>query len=129
MPLQPFSEIVARSDGVVLDNAQGITPVDLPNLGFGQYRYDFCYITNSDAIDHVVLFKYNADGPGVFCGSVTVPAGSGYGGVAPVEAFTVMQGASPPGYTFPHGCYFSVNNVVSATVAGDVELLFLGGTL
>ena len=129
MGLQIFNEITARADGVVLDNAQGTTPVDLPLLGFGQYRYDYGYISNADAIDHVVRFFYNADGPGVQWADVSVPAGSGFAGVAPVEVFSTVQGANPVGMVFPHGCYFSVSNVVSATVAGAVTVLLLGGTI
>ena len=129
MALQQFNEIVGRADGVVLDNVQGTSPYDLPLLGFGQYRYDYCYLSNADAIDHDVRFFYNADGPGVQFADVTVPAGTGFAGVVPIEAFTVIQGAPAPGLVFPHGCYLSISNVVSATVAGAVTALLLGGTI
>jgi hypothetical protein len=124
-----FSEQSAHVETFRLDNAQGTSQFDLEAANTFSFRYDQCYLTNTDAIDHVVDFLINHDGTPALLGSVNVPSGSGVGGVAPVEAFSVLQGIPAPGVLVGPHTQMSVQNEVGATVAGEVDGTLFGGTL
>ena len=80
-----------------IDNAQGTTPVYLPKVTGRCIRYDQMLASSSDTAAVKLQLHCIAASVDNTLGSVDIPAGSGYAGVAPVDILGTLL---PAGQTF-----------------------------
>ena len=119
-PIQQVAQIVA-ADTTTLKSLN-------PQLFLGGVRLDNILLTNTDGIDHVVDFWITVSAVNYLLGSIHVPAGTGKGGVAAIDAIPLLIPAGQVGYlgTNNSQLYFSVEVTV---VTGSVQAVSLGGFL
>lgn len=100
-------------------------------LGVGQFnrRLDQVTLSNNDTIDHVValVVSLNAVAARVIC--VNVPAGSGFGGVPPVEAYPATPTTSVAGLVVDVNALLYVTLEVALNTGKVVQVFASGGTL
>lgn len=127
MSFGSFDEVRLGGNAVVLDNSLGTGLAEIiPASQYG-VRLDTLVGSNNDAIDHVVAFAFDFGGGIRHFGSVSVPAGSGYGGVSSVDLLAGLLPINTAGLTVEPSVIFECANEVSATVAGSVTVSWIGG--
>ena len=92
-------------------------------------RVDWIIVANSDVIPHVVDVWYNKSSYGVLVGSVSVPAGAGYGGSPSIDLLAAMMAVPFTGLLFDNNGSLSYSVEVAVTAAFTVTLLTIGGDL
>ena len=128
MPLSIFDERSALVAGLQLILASGTSDNLIIDTGTQDRRIDSIICTSTDTIDHDVQIKVNyTSGPQVI-GSVHVPAGAGYGGVAAVEGMLTLSVSPIAGILLGPGSQLFVRALVPVTTALAVDVLVQGGT-
>jgi hypothetical protein len=116
VPLNVFAETIPASTLLRIVNATGTTPVAVISPLLFPIRVDNVYVTNNDAIAHVVSVLLNTgSGSGRVC-SANVPAGAGFGGVVAVDVLAVGLPAGQTGIVVASASVLSV--AVEVTVVG-----------
>jgi hypothetical protein len=85
MPFQIFNESMIETKWITFDDSNSPGYLLLRDGNFQTPRIDACLVSNDDTIDHVVYISNRIDGHTYVHVDVNVPAGSGHGGVAPVD--------------------------------------------
>ena len=129
MGLQAFDETLAVLAQENLVNANGTAYSALVPSGTGQKRLDAIVTTNTDAIAHVVNLQVTVGATSTFLGSVSVPAGAGVGGVAPVDLIAGLGLASLTALVLPAASILSVAVAVAVTAPQTVAMTAFGGTV
>lgn len=97
MPLQQFDERVVNVTNFWFDDTA--TPLLPGSMGLAigpDQRFDVIMAANNDTINHIVGFTFVANLTRGVIGSVTVPAGAGYGAVPPVDVLAAMLPTAQP---------------------------------
>lgn len=89
-------------------------------------RLDNLLLTNSDGIDHKIVFWETLSGVNYRVGSVDVPAGAGAGGLPAVDAIPLMVSSGQAGILVDNVTVLSFS-VEIAVVTGAVQCLGQGG--
>lgn len=129
MAIGVFAEVHALNGSGQILAATGSNQVIIGPNGPNDSRWDQCFATNNDVIDHVLLVGLYLAGISVEVGSVNLPAGTGWNGSPPVNVFVSLFGAGQPGLvmTAVDDIYFSVP--VAVTLTNEVDISLFGGTL
>lgn len=92
-------------------------------------RVDQLLALNSDTVAHVITIRTTNGSTTQFWGSVSVPAGAGFGGVAPVDVLAAILPSTQLYLLLMQG-YSLQGDIPAAPAAGTyVELTAAGGTL
>ena len=126
MPLSQFEEYEPLNFSQIVNAAAGTDPLPFVPSENYRTRIDDISATNNDSIDHVVYFRFVADGGEVRAGSVMVPAGAGYDGVPAVSFFNNIF-FSAAYFLFPTTQGLNVGVEVAMTGASEVHVLGRGG--
>lgn len=105
------------------------TPNTMSNLGYAPFnqRADTCLLSNSDSIAHVVNVGIQNSGTLLVLASVNVPAGTGVGGVAPLDAVALQANPAIGGFLCPatYGYGWSFETAINSP--NHVGVVFIGG--
>lgn len=103
MPLQQFDIRIADLEFAKLDDS---TPTGSWSTSITPGNHDGIYpiviATNDDTIDHNVTLSGNSSDATII-GEITIPAGSGYGGIARVDVVGVLLNTTMPYLLIPAG--------------------------
>jgi hypothetical protein len=124
--LAQFNEIAPYGTNVVLSNASGTSEVTLVSSNVARLRIDAIVCTNTDTVAHVLDIKLQYVASHVI-GSVTIPAGAGYGAVPSIEVVQALNLPNVPGFILPATCFINVQLEVTLTSGKVVELCAIGG--
>lgn len=120
----PFIDIVAIGSG----SGTGIV-----NSTLGQFsqpwQVDAIIVFNNDTVVHHVDLYLNNGATAFQYGSVTVPAGAGTAGAAPVDAFGVWALASFDAYAMPAGWQVQASVEEAVTAGKLVDVYHFGAFL
>jgi len=125
MPFQVFNEVNFVIATHQFDDASWSTRWDLMSQSLTVTRVDFIQITNRDSIDHTVNVVMHLSGIDYTAASVTVPAGSGTAGVAPVD---LVAAQAPPlfqGFVSDNFDWYSVT--ISEAVSSGMTVEAIAG--
>lgn len=129
MPLQQFDERDIYQGSYTFND--GTTPLSYATIlnTFGKDgRMDVLLLTNSDTIDHTVLFDLN-DGSGASVAiSAVVPAGSGYAGVTPYDLIAHLMPTNQPFLLLAAGFTYQWALGEAINTGRQVVLFVQGGT-
>ena len=92
-------------------------------------RIDYVSVVNNDTIDHVVNFHLDVNGSGVGMQSVTVPAGTGIGGVAALDVFGVANPTNVLGWVLTAVVKVYAFAEVAVTSGHSIQITMMGGEL
>jgi hypothetical protein len=127
--LAQFQETQPLVQETAFLNANGIAAAAiLANLS-GPYRVDMVLATNGDAVDHVIDLYIRISGVNYPIGSVSVPAGSGFGGVPSVDILAGALPAGSAGLPLIDGATLYASMEVAITAPNQVTITALGGVL
>lgn len=124
-----FDYRTALAKVVQLDNTSGTGTVSVGSPDYQADRYDAIFLSQDDVAAHVVALTVAATGGALPIASVSVPAGAGFGGVAPVELVSAAMPAQTPYLLIPEGATLYVNVEVTMPGAKVLNLVGLGGRL
>lgn len=119
-PFEALSQIVA-ADTTTLKAI-------LPSQSGAYLRFDNLLLSSTDSIDHKVVFWKTASAVNYAIGSVDLPAGSGHGGLAAVDAIPLLVAAGQQGILFTNFATLSFSVEVTVT-GGSVQCVSMGGSL
>lgn len=108
-------------------NADGTTLKQLASSQFPDLRIDNILLTSSDTVTRVVDFWYNLSGVNYLIGSVSVPAGAGYAGVAAVDAMATLLLIGQIGLPMNSSAVLNWAVETTVTAAKVVQAVVLGG--
>lgn len=127
MPLQIFDERAPANAACYIQAAQGLNPVTLRTAGSVGGRIDDVLMSNSDTIAHVIIFGMTIGANPYVIASISVPAGAGSGGTAPVRLFDTQMPVQQAGWVLnPLGVVTAAVEVAVAATK-TVTIVALGG--
>lgn len=129
MPLQIFNEVIPLNYGVFIGNAQGTTIQTLYGSDPSIKRFDAIILSSDDVVDRDVVLWLSIASTFYSIGSITVPAGSGFNGVAPVNALLTLGPANIGGIVFGSFIQFGVSVASTVTAGKTVTVVGLGGVI
>jgi hypothetical protein len=129
MPLDQFSERVPFLLTFQFTDVTGDGSWQSMNTGNTDVqRVDVMQASNSDTIDHDLwLDVYGSEAASVF-GSVTIPAGAGYGAVPPVDLFAALLPAADHFVILVNGNVPVGRVVPNINTGKDVTVTIYGGS-
>lgn len=92
-----------------------------------QGRIDNLLVSSSDAIDHKVVFWVTNAGINYSLGSIDVPAGTGHGGLAAIDAVPLLIPAGQLGFLIDSTTVYSYSVEVTVTSTFEVDCVGYGG--
>lgn len=123
MGLSQFDENTALAQGVVLDAATGLGQVFLYNENPLQARVDAILATNDDVIAHVVVLIGYLSGVYYPIGSMSIPPGTGLGGLPSVDFLAGCLPSTMSGIVLDTGTSLMVRLEVVMTGTSLVTLV------
>ncbi len=129
MSVSGFDERVPLAIGVQFLAADGTTWKTITTGALTGSRIDDILASNSGAGAHVVELRLQVGGINYVCGSVSIPAGSGFGGVAAVPLSTAPVPANQGGWTLGYNVLLQAHVTVAMGAAEELDLAAFGGAL
>lgn len=129
MGLQSFDERIPVVAALHILAAAGTAYVNVAVQNLGTYRIDDILLSNSDAIAHVVTIAVRSGATDYPIASISVPAGSGGGGVAPVAVGATQLPTGQGGWLFANTQDLRAKVEVVMTGATFVDVVAYGGLL
>jgi hypothetical protein len=129
MGLSSFDENTAINSAQTLNAASGTGEVWLWDETPLPSRVDSLVGTTNDVIDHVIALRIDHGGGVQQLGSVTIPAGSGYGATPTVDLLAALPVALQGGLLLSYQDALKVQLEVAVTAAFVVDVLASGGRL
>ena len=127
MGFEKFEERIAVQAVVAFSNVQGVTSQSFYNGIDKVGRIDKWLWTNNDTIDHVVNVLFYQTFITHQIGSFNVPAGTGFGGVAALDAIPLLTGIIDPYLIIGPNCELRAAMSVAIAATKTVEGIALGG--
>lgn len=128
MPLGPYGDTVAVIGSAHFDDG---SPSGSYSIGFGDvgyaWRWDRVYVSNTDSIDHHIMWDPtggNGDGE---MGVLTVPARAGYDGTPAFEILTSQFDASAQWWETPTGKPWQFGLVEAMSAGTFLHFIYRGG--
>lgn len=97
MPQYTFIETAPFGSGSVANNALGTAAATLVAAAATPRQIDDIIVTSTEVVARVVDLIWQIGGTNRVIGSVSIPAGSGFGGVAPVNMLVALAAELPNG--------------------------------
>jgi hypothetical protein len=110
---------------IVLADATNYKVLSAQNLG--DRRIDDILISMDAVASRVVEFYVNTSGARRILASVTVPPGSGYAGVAPVQLSSLVEPTHQAGWLFTSPLIVECRVTLTMGAAENVDVIALGG--
>ena len=129
MGVSIFDERTPLAFWMSIDNTTGIGHVPLNPADVRDQRWDAIIASNNDTIDHVVIFTINNDLPNVAFGSVTVPAGAGFGTGPAIDCVAALPTAAVAGIVVPAGTVVAAVPLVAMSAGKLLVFGVMGGYL
>jgi len=129
MPNNQFSETKPLQNFLQIVNANGTTVLQLTTQTDRSQRWDTILLTNTDTIAHVVRLFTHIATTQVLLGSVSVPAGAGTLGAAPVELLAAVFPATTQGCVLVQGNYLMISVEVAVVATFSVFVGAFGAEL
>jgi hypothetical protein len=129
VPNNIFSEIKPLQNFLQVVNANGTTVIQLTTVTDRSQRWDTILLTNTDTIAHVVRLYVHIATTQVLLGSVSVPAGAGTLGAAPVELLSALFPSAGQGCVLAQGNYLMLNVEVAVVATFSLYVAAFGGEL
>lgn len=109
--------------------ADGTTWKTLATGALTGQRVDDVLITNNGAAAHVVEFRVTISAVSYYLGSVSVPAGAGYGGAATVQLSATLQPTNQLGWLLGYNNLLQCRVAVAMGAAETLDVIAFGGAL
>jgi hypothetical protein len=129
MGTQQFNEGDPVNTMSAITSATALLAQQVWNIVQAKSRVDVFILSNDDAIDHVVRINYVISGSPLPIGSVLVPAGSGYGALAPVDVLKALLPLTQQGIAMNAFDYLSCQLEVVMGSTAELTAFLMGGTL
>ena len=127
MGLSIFDERTVLSNRIRFQLADGTgLKALLGAAGTNGDRLDNILLCNSDGIDHIVVFWEVSSAVNYCIGSINVPAGTGHGGAAAVDAIPHLIASGQGGFLQDNLSVLNCSLEV-AVVTGEVDVVAMGG--
>ena len=120
MGLSQFDEVQAQTNYLHLVAADGLGEVTVADARPQSVRVDSIYVSNDDAVDHVLTLLLSKGGAGLPIGSANIPAGTGVAGAPSVDFLAMALPSGATGLVFDGGCSLKVN--LSVAMGGTSQL-------
>jgi hypothetical protein len=89
--LSPFDEVQPWTRGTQITDSNAFAGRSLYFTAYGKSRLDLLLVASTDTVDHTLTLYINPNGGDqVYLGSVPIPAGSGFGGLLPVNVLPAL---------------------------------------
>jgi hypothetical protein len=129
MGLQSFDERIPVVGVLHILAAGGTAYANVVAQNLGTYRIDDILLSNSDTIAHVVVIAVRSGATDYPLASISVPAGAGSGGVAPVAVAATQLPIGQSGWLFANTQDLRAKVEVVMTGATFVDVVAYGGLL
>ena len=127
MGLQQFDEVEPISVNALMFHGSAVTPIDLFPADNLRRRVDAILCASDDTIAHVVNLYIGVGGFVPLFVSFNVPAGAGFGGVAPSDLLSLLPASLQGGFSIPANVHIQVACAVDVTGSAGVVVFGLGG--
>jgi len=97
MSLQVFDEVLAESFAVVFDDSNSPGVLGLTDSNKVMRRVDTILVSSNDTVDQVIRLRFSQGGTYYWIGSVTIPAGTGFGGTPSIDLLAAVLPATQIG--------------------------------
>jgi len=119
----PISHAQYFTDSDTTDSALLIESVDRPIL------IEHIFVSSNDSVDRVVQISQNVNGSAYPIGSITVPAGAGFGGVRCLDVIQHLVDPAIDGYVLKPGDSLRGAMEVTMTAGKVINFVSTGGEL
>lgn len=127
MGLSVFDERTAYNTSRLVVPADGTAVLPLVPIAISDRRIDCVYVSNRDAIDHVISLIKTTDGVETSLGSTTMATNTGYGGTASRDILIDVLNGSTAGLVLAPTELLGVQLAVAVTATFDVSATAVGG--
>lgn len=127
MSLQVFDELTPTLDELLIENGDGTALQALTSSAPARgARIDGILLLSDDTVSRDVEIALHATGTPL-C-QVSVPAGTGFAGVAPIDVVALLPGVFVGGLVLAAGQYLDARTTGTVTAAKKVIVVAMGGT-